>query len=229
MNCGHCGVAFHTTKVETEVLFDRTPVKAKSNERAKFFVHGNTCPECRKANVSLHSNAVSGSYESTRVFPSRVIDNLSVPKEVPDDIAKDYLEAKAIIAISPRASAALSRRCLQSVLQHEGYADTNLAKQIKAAINEQNVDKVLPLIVRQSLDAIRNFGNFSVHPITAKSSNQIIDVEPSEAEWCLEILEGLFLHFFVNPATNAQRLSNLQQKLELAGKPPMNFPAGSIS
>ncbi|WP_174295979.1 DUF4145 domain-containing protein [Alteripontixanthobacter muriae] len=129
---------------------------------------------------------------------------MRVPEEVPDHIARDYREAKATIGVSPRASAALSRRCLQSVLQHAGYTDTNLSKQIKAVINEQDIERILPRGVRQSIDAIRNFGNFSAHPIIEKSSTQIIDVEPAEAEWCLEILDELFLHFFVRPVTRVR-------------------------
>ena len=70
------------------------------------------------------------------------------------------------------------------------------------------------------MDGIRNFGNFSAHPITEVTSLQIIDVEPHEAEWCLEILEELFQHFYVRPAEAAARKAALDAKLKLTGMPP---------
>ena len=70
------------------------------------------------------------------------------------------------------------------------------------------------------MDAIRNFGNFSAHPITDVTTLQIIDVQPEEAEWCLEIISDLFEHYYVKPAIDSQKLADLNQKLANAGKPP---------
>ena len=49
---------------------------------------------------------------------------------------------------------------------------------------------------------------------------QIIDVEPDEAEWCLEIIEELFEHFYVEPAAAMAKKAALDAKLAAAGKPP---------
>ena len=57
------------------------------------------------------------------------------------------------------------------------------------------------------------------HPITDLTSLQIIDVEPGEAEWCLEIVAGVLDHYYVKPAANAKKLDELNQKLKQAGKP----------
>lgn len=43
-----------------------------------------------------------------------------VPKEVPPHIAADYSEAAIVLRLSPKASAALSRRCLQTVQREAG-------------------------------------------------------------------------------------------------------------
>jgi hypothetical protein len=56
------------------------------------------------------------------------------------------------------------------------------------------------------------------NPINDKTSLQIIDVEPKEAEWCLEILEALFDHFYVQPPAAAARKAALDTKLKAAGK-----------
>ena len=71
------------------------------------------------------------------------------------------------------------------------------------------------------MDAIRNFGNFSAHPVNDVSTSQVIEVEPGEAEWCLELLGELFQHFYVRPQRAAQRRDALNQKLAAAGKPEM--------
>ncbi len=40
------------------------------------------------------------------------------------------------------------------------------------------------------IDAVRVIGNFAAHPIKSKSTGEIVDVEPGEAEWNLNTLEG---------------------------------------
>jgi hypothetical protein len=67
---------------------------------------------------------------------------------------------------------------------------------------------------------IRHFGNFSAHPTEDVTTLQIIDVEPGEAEWCLDILEDMFEHFYVRPADAAARNTALDAKLAAAGKLP---------
>lgn len=80
--------------------------------------------------------------------------------------------------------------------------------------------KALPMSVHLVVDAVRNFGNFSAHPITDQTTLQIIDVDPHEAEFCLEILEALFDHYYVRPAAAAERKAALDAKLAAARKPP---------
>ena len=88
-------------------------------------------------------------------------------------------------------------------------------------MNESDTTKSLPTSLHKTIDAVRNFGNFSAHPITEMSSLQIVEVEAEEAEWCLEIVEQLFDHYYVRPASNAKRIDELNKKLANAGKPPM--------
>ena len=140
--------------------------------------------------------------------------------EVPGNLKEDYIEASKVLPISPKASAALSRRILQCILDEQGYKSRNLIDQIEAALGEQGPDRILPLALREVIDAVRNFGNFSAHPVTDRTSLQIIDVEAEEAEWCLEIIRGLFEHYYVRPVANAERLLKLNQKLQKARKPP---------
>jgi len=109
---------------------------------------------------------------------------------------------------------------LQNILHEHGYRDRDLSREIDLLMDETDPRKAIPTALRTTIDAIRNFGNFSAHPITELTSLQVIDVEPEEAEWCLEILERMFEHFYVQPMQAAALKANLNAKLAAAGKPP---------
>ena len=140
-----------------------------------------------------------------------------VPPEVPPEIARDYVEACNVLPISAKASAALSRRCLQNMLHAHAYKARDLAKEVDLLLNETDPRKALPHKLRVTVDAIRNFG---VHPIDDKTTLQVIEVEPHEAEWCLETIENLFEHFYVGPVAAMAMKAALDEKLAGSGKPP---------
>lgn len=142
------------------------------------------------------------------------------PTEVPAEIADDYREACRVLPLSAKASAALARRCLQSILHAHSYKDRDLGREIDLLLNEPDLRKAIPDALRQTVDGIRHFGNFSAHPITDKTSLQVIDVEDHEAEWCLDLVEEMFEHFYVRPAQAKARKAALDAKLAAAGKPP---------
>lgn len=48
-----------------------------------------------------------------------------------------------------------------------------------------------------------------------------MEVEPGEAEWLLDVLEGLFDFYFVQPANAQRKRDALNEKLKAAGKPGM--------
>jgi hypothetical protein len=117
-----------------------------------------------------------------------------VSGDVTERIAQDYIEACNVLPISAKASAALSRRCLQHMLRSHGYSARDLTNEIELLLNETDPLKALPLRLRKTIDAIRNFGNFAAHPNEDKAMLEIIDVEPHEAGWYLEIIEELLEH-----------------------------------
>ncbi len=138
------------------------------------------------------------------------------PSGIPSHIAKDYEKAVIVLPYSPEASAALSRRCLQAILRDAG-------KTKKQDLSDQ-IDEVLstlPSHLQKSLDAVRATGNFAAHPIKSKSSGEIVDVEPGEADWNLDTIEALFEHYYVQPSLLDQKRKALDKKLQDAGKPPL--------
>lgn len=139
-----------------------------------------------------------------------------MPTEVGDPYRKDFVEACAVLPLSGAASAALSRRCLQSILRDKaGTKNRDLYDQIEEVIAAGH----LPSHIAEGLHAVRNIGNFAVHPMKSTSSGTILDVEPGEAEWNLDVIESLFDLYFVQPALAAKRKDELNKKLRDAGKP----------
>lgn len=139
-----------------------------------------------------------------------------VPPEVPDPYRQDYIEASRVLDDSAKASAALSRRNLQSILREKaGTKSKDLFDQIEEVIKSGTV----PSHIADDLHAVRNIGNFAAHPIKSTSTGEIVDVEDGEAEWNLDVLDLLFDFYFVQPAVSAKRKAELNKKLKDAGKP----------
>lgn len=175
------------------------------------------CPECKKPTIEVGLGTDEAA--TWRMVHPIGAARGPVPAEVPSAIAGDYVEACNVLPISAKASAALSRRCLQNILHAQGYVNRDLAKEIDSLLNESDARKAIPLSLHDTIDGIRNFGNFSVHPIDDKTTLQVIEVEPHEAEWCLEIIEELFEHFYIRPIAAKAKKAALDAKLQAAGKP----------
>lgn len=139
---------------------------------------------------------------------------------VPAKYARDYEEAVAVLSISPKASAALTRRCLQHFLEGEANADVRavLEKQIKDAI--ALVPPIFPPRLAAKLDHVRIIGNFAAHPKKNTNTGEIMDVEPDEAAYLLNVLTEIFVHQFIDPPKDAARNAAIRQKDAEARRPP---------
>jgi hypothetical protein len=217
MKCPHCLTSFH----------EETQIQEIGNDKySQWDLYKRRCPECGRFILSLYQKfdrTASGHYLKQREFlcypkaPSRA----PLPTEVPKEYADDYKEACLTLADSPKASAALSRRCLQHLLrENAGVKKGDLANEIQQVLDTAK----LPSHLLESLDAVRNIGNFAAHPIKSTASGEIIDVEPGEAEWNLDVIESLFDFFFVQPALLKKKRDALDAKLKEAGKPEMKKP-----
>jgi hypothetical protein len=151
------------------------------------------------------------------VYP-RGISRSPLPADVPDPYAQEYKEACLVLTDSPKASAALSRRCLQNILRTVAKVKTS---DLSMEIDEILKSNRLPSHLAEAIDAIRVLGNFAAHPIKSTNTGEIVEVEEGEAEWLLDVLEGLFDFYFVQPATLQKKRDLLNKKLLDAGKPPL--------
>lgn len=180
------------------------------------YVYSSQCPNCKKPIVVARIK--TGDKEKSRlVHPFNIV--RTVPPEVPTDIQDDFLEAAAVLPVSEKASSALSRRCLQTLLIKNGAREGDtLSSQIDTVLPQ------LPSYLAENLDAIRNVGNFAAHPMKDKSTGEIVDVEPEEATWNLDVLEQLFDFYYVQPKKAEEKRKKLDAKLKSIGKPALKKP-----
>lgn len=214
MKCPHCLESFHGTPNLSWKIDDRDGWWGISQVK---------CPACNRvilyldygpANVTLNNHERAKS--STLVRPKGTSRPISA--EVPEQFAEDYREACIVLTDSPKASAALSRRCLQHLLREVAKVKRgDLADEIQQVIDSGK----LPSHIAEAVDAVRNIGNFATHTTKSKTTGEILPVEPGEAEWNLEVLESLFDFYFVQPAMLKKKKESLNQKLRDAGKPEM--------
>ena len=221
MKCPHCQVEVHEDFFSLPIRRPNSNggyIGKHNNNYTYWVVDAMACPACSEAILKLRRGfgANFGSEKEYLIYPKSATRS-NAPKEVPEQIANDYNESCLVLADSPKASAALSRRCLQAILRDKGYKQHDLVKAIQAAIDSN----LLPTSVSENLDAVRNIGNFAAHPLKDTLSALIDAVEPHEAEWNLDVLEELFDFFYVQPERSRQKRASLDAKLAAMGKPPM--------
>ncbi|MDX1418011.1 MAG: DUF4145 domain-containing protein, partial [Candidatus Promineifilaceae bacterium] len=81
------------------------------------------CPNCLKITITVVELIFTDSGykpKDEHILWPRSGGRAPAPIEVPEHIRSDYNEASLVLNLSPKASAALSRRCLQSVLKEAG-------------------------------------------------------------------------------------------------------------
>jgi hypothetical protein len=218
MKCPHCLVEFFPE-------FSENLMKGDAN--GSWYYSITSCPSCLKFIIDIHlinpgfraSPSLNPGIiiKSIRAFP-RGTSRPPCPIEVDSKFKVDYEEACLTLPDSPKASAALSRRCLQLLLRDKvGVKKGSLNQEVDEAIKKENY----PSSISELLHGLQWVGNFAAHPEKDTMSGTIIDTEPGEAELCLEILEALFDYHFVLPEKNKVRLAKINKKLTDAGKPPI--------
>jgi hypothetical protein len=107
------------------------------------------CYHCKRIAVWVHDNIV---------FPPEK-QGVEPNQDLPEDIIKDFEEARSIIGLSPRGAAALLRLCIQKLCVHLGEKGENINEDIKSLVSNG-----LNPLVQKSLDIVRVIGNEAVHP-----------------------------------------------------------------
>lgn len=148
-----------------------------------------------------HCQEVSIWINQKMVFPLTGNVEMANP-DLPEEIKSDYNEAKNIVNISPRGSAALLRLAIQKLCGHLGEKGKNINDDIANLVK-----KGLPIQLQQALDSVRVIGNHAVHP-------GVIDLEdkPETAYALFSFVNIICDYFITQPKKINEVFSNLPQK-----------------
>lgn len=152
-------------------------------------------PKCRQRTISLALYEYDARYQNVggRLHHWQLMPESEAkpfPDYVPEQLRSDYEEACLIKNKSPKASATLSRRCLQGMIRDFWG--------IKKARLVEEIDDLKPKVDRgtwDAIDSVRHVGNIGAH--MEKDVNLIIDVDPDEAGLLIWLIETLFEEWYV--------------------------------
>jgi len=146
------------------------------------------CYACEDISVWIHEKLV---FPSEKTGPEPNID-------LPENIKVDYEEARSILDLSPRGSAALLRLCIQKLCSHlTGENDLNpaIGKLQKKGLRKKVIN---------ALDIVRVIGNEAVHPGT---------IDLNDDREAAESLFGLVNIIAEEMISEEKHINNLYSKL----------------
>lgn len=158
------------------------------------------CPNCNQITITAKGMGESVNDVDMLIHPKSLAQQF--PDYIPEAIRQDYEEAYSIVFLSPKASATLSRRCLQGMIRDFWeIKESNLSKAI-----EKLEDKI-PAAQWKVIDGIRRIGNIGAH--MEKDISLIVDIDPDEARKLLKLIEPLMEQWYINRHDQEQLYSDI--------------------
>lgn len=190
--CPFCNASIaksYETVRESDLGFDYAPYDEHGDKHKHYTFEMIRCPECEKINYKIKGvKEPFNTYGEVSIFPrSRAV---KFPDYIPEQLRQDYEEAYAILELSPKASATLSRRCLQGIIRdfHKIKPDT-LYKEIS------QLEGVIPASQYKVLHSLRQLGNIGAH--FEKDVSLIVEIDVDEAEKLIKLIEYLFEKWYI--------------------------------
>lgn len=217
--CPYCGD--HSTVGVTDSYSDWVKIVLSKSQLGEvgLSINAITCPnpDCKKLKLWVAlTGATRGGYDwiATSVKQEWQLLPESEAKVLPDyipaPIVQDYQEACRIKILSPKASATLSRRCLQGMIR-DFYRISK--PRLVDEINE--LQNVVDSDVWDSIEAVRKVGNIGAH--MERDIDIIVDVDPMEAQLLISLIEQLVEEWYVTRENRKNRSSALKKLAEDKG------------
>nr|WP_236952398.1 DUF4145 domain-containing protein [Mesorhizobium loti] len=176
-------------------------------------------PSCNEPTIAsaLHSSGVrGGGYIPNEEVFSWTLRPGSLakpqPEFIPDALRDDYYEACLIRDLSPKASATLARRCLQGMIRDfckisKGRLIEEI-KELRKRVDDDVAPKGVEAETVDAIDHVRGVGNIGAH--MEKDINNIVDVDPGEAQALIELIEMLFEEWYIAREKRRERLKKIE-------------------
>ncbi len=148
------------------------------------------CPNPECGEISIYLKGLGPGVKDIKIPVKPNSYAKKFPNYIPEQIIEDYEEAYAILHLSPKASATLSRRCLQGIIRDYWKVKPDTLFNEITQLRDHIQDDLWKVI-----DAVRKLGNIAAH--MEKDVNLIVDIEPEEAEKLLKLIELLFKDWYI--------------------------------
>jgi hypothetical protein len=227
--CDFCGIAQITTdNAETDEVSLTVGSSKHGQLYAAVTVFSCANPTCKEATIIcgiydiFAKDATTSKHKSfqigTQLWPRS--GSKSTPESVPTQIREDYAEAYLIRELSPKASATLSRRCLQSIIKDFCKVDErtlNLAiKALRMLVADGTLPAGVTLDAINAIDDVCHIGNIGAH--IEDDVNLIATTEPLESQVLLELLNFLIKDWYVERERRAMHrlaLTSATERIKL--------------
>lgn len=181
---------YNDTHRKVECYFNaKVPHYVSDNfvNQAVINMHMYYCPQCRKVSFVAVGDCILKDV-IVPIYPNS--NAKQFPEYIPEAIRKDYEEAYSIVNLSPKASATLSRRCLQGMIR-----DFWNIRKHRLVDEIDELQALIPPAQWKAINALRKIGNIGAH--MEQDVNTIINVDIGEAEKLLKLIELLIDKWYI--------------------------------
>lgn len=208
--CSYCNSSFplvpstcETKRVDSSLCPEEEPnphirtYRSSGTFQASFLL----CPTCGELTIKASGIGTQVKEKEWLLKPDSTAKQF--PSYIPQGIVNDYEEACKIVNLSPKASATLSRRCLQGMIR-DFWSIQNKQNLYEEIIAIQ--DEVSPEVSRV-LKGLKDLGNIGAH--MERDINLIIDIDPDEAEKLIKLIEYLMKEWYINRYESEQLFNDI--------------------
>ena len=195
--CQKLMAVHHGTYVNRDISYSD-----RFDDKSRIQCHFFRCPACKKTSIAIEGIGEEVEGMMKVFYPDHFAKVF--PEYIPQAIRDDYTEACTVEPHSPKASATLSRRCLEGMISDFwGIRKKNLYLSIDAL-----KDKI-SAVQWDAIDAVRKVGNIGAH--MQADVNVIVDVEPSEAQSLIKLIELLLDKWYIARHDEEQLFETVRQ------------------
>lgn len=221
--CGQNMSVSHDTYFSFTASFGRTSITGNA-PNSHMLLQIYKCPngDCNKETIIAQGESGYMDNQTVHIYPEAIY--IHFPEYIPQAIRCDYEEACIIKDRSPKAAATLARRCLQGMIRD--FWNITGKRNLYEEIN--SIQDKIPASQFRAIDAVRKIGNIGAH--MEKDVNQIVDVEPEEAESLLRLIELLLDKWYIAKHEEDELCSSiLKISEEKHSEKAQSFPSPTAS
>ena len=221
--CPYCNRATTITEPNNSEQAYEIGTKESIHSRVTLGHTAIACPnsECKKLTLKVNLSEYRWNGASWKIGTE--IGNWSLlpmsqskpqPDYIPAALREDYDEACAVLPHSAKASATLSRRCLQGIVRD--FWDIPAGKRGNLGAELSFIKDKIEEDTWEGIQAIRSVGDIGAH--MEKDVNFVVDVDPEESSLLIELIEMLFEDWYIQRHKRKERSTRAKALAEKKNK-----------